>query len=506
MTFPQTDRVVKPAMAFAHTVPPMSMQPAQAQQPAPMASMPPMRPQPPIQPAPAPVQQPAPAPRSFPPPPKLDGKGEMLTDIEQKEYFKGCYFIKSTGRILTPDSHYMNKTTFNAAYGGKKFIVDEHAKIITEAWQAATNSTLWTIPKVDSECFQPNRKPFEIITNDMGQTSVNTYRPATIESEQGDAGPFLRHIALLLPDATDQKNLLNYMAHNAQFPGDKIPWSPVIQSVEGAGKNLLKYAMMHVIGSQYYYTPKAKNLKDSGAKFNAWAERKLFIIVDEVRDTEKRELVEMLKDLISEDQGEVQGKGVDQKLADQPANWLFFTNWKDAIPINKDTRRFSINYSALQTKDDLLRAGMDVAYFNWLYNNWLGRKTHKTGLKIIANFLLTYPIKRGSLGGRAPWTTSMDEAVTQSYGPIAQAIVEAVGQEQTGFRNGWISRTKAKGLFNRDHSTQAVTKAILELGYHHIGRATVPIFQEDQSKPELFHLDKSQTVANYGPAQGYNTV
>ena len=104
---------------------------------------------------------------------------------------------------------------------------------------------------------------------------------------------------------------------------------------------------------------------------------------------------------------------------------------------------------------------------------------------------------------RAPHTSSKAEALIESRGPIERAIVDAVEQELTGFRGGWISRTKAKALFKRDYSTQAITKAILALGYHRIGRASVPIFQEEHSKPELYHLNRSESGANYAFAQGY---
>lgn len=77
-----------------------------------------------------------------PPPPKMDCSGELLTPIEQKLWFAGCVFVKSIGKILTPDGHYMNEAVFNATYGGKKFIVDEMAKVANNAWAAATMSSL----------------------------------------------------------------------------------------------------------------------------------------------------------------------------------------------------------------------------------------------------------------------------------------------------------------------------------------------------------------------------
>src|SRR3546814_12705478 len=39
----------------------------------------------------------------------------------------------------------------------------------------------------------------------------------------------------------------------------------------------------------------------------------------------------------------------------------------------------------------------DLAYFRALYDGWLGANSHKTGLKIIADYLLSYPIERGAI-------------------------------------------------------------------------------------------------------------
>src|SRR3546814_2296129 len=78
----------------------------------------------------------------------------------------------------------------------------------------------------------------------------------------GDVSPFLRHVAALIPNPNDQRILIEYMAHNAQYPGYKIPWAPLIQSTEGAGKNIIKYAMTHVIGDNYTYPANSKELAD----------------------------------------------------------------------------------------------------------------------------------------------------------------------------------------------------------------------------------------------------
>ncbi|SFG64918.1 Primase C terminal 2 (PriCT-2) [Palleronia marisminoris] len=451
--------------------------------------------------APAPAD-PGTAHPSPPAPPGMDCSGEMLTDIEQRQWFAGCTFVTSECKIHTPHGEMMNEKTFNAVYGNKKFIYDEQASVTQNAWAAATNSTLWTIPKVFGTRFLPDRAHGEVITDDMGLTYVNVYRPANIKCEPGDVTRLLSFLEKLLPDPNDRQLLIQFIAHNVKYPGHKIPWAPVIQSTEGVGKNIIKHILQYTMGRRYFYSPKASDLLSSGAKFNAWLQNKLLILVDEIKVDDKRELVEVLKPLISEAEGEVQAKGQDQREADTPANWVFFTNHKDAVPVEKNGRRYAIFYSAIQSHDDLKSRGMDDAYFHEFYR-WLGWRVHETGLKAIAYYLLNYPVERGAIPMRAPNTTSTDEAIRVSRGPIEQAILEAVEQERPGFRGGWVSRTMAKKLFKRDYSPQAITKCLQNLGYTKIGRATMPYFQEDNERPELFHVNRRETCSNYAAAQGY---
>jgi hypothetical protein len=476
-----------------------------AQHSAPDQAAPPM-------PAPDGVVPPvAPAP-PMPEPQPLDCSGEYLTHLEQKEWFKGCIFVVNLDKMLTGDGRFLGSTAFNVKFGGKKFIIDTNGKMVNEAWQAATRSTMWTVPKVDHIRFVPASPYGTILTDDLGRTGVNTYRPVNVPRMAGDASPFLRHIAALLPDPRDQKVLLDYLAHNAKYPGHKIPWAPVIQSAEGAGKGVLKLIMSHVMGRSYTYFPKAKDLSDSGAKFNAWMRNKLFILADEIKVDDRADLIEVLKPMISEEIIEVQGKGRDQELEDNFSNWLFFSNWKNAIPVNKNGRRFSIFFSPIQTAQDLLDRGMDDYYFKCLYDWLKGEGNYPLGAAVVADYLLNYPIERGVIPMRAPDTSSMSEAVDLSRGPIERMIAEAVEDQLPGFRGGWVSAT---AVINRVKLTNAVrggnvggqmVATVLEaMGYTARGRAPRPYFQEDrEARPYLFYLGGGAADVNaYGRVQGW---
>jgi hypothetical protein len=254
----------------------------------------------------------------------------------------------------------------------------------------------------------------------------------------------------------------------------------------------------------YTYEPKARELIESGSKFNAWMRSKLFIIVDEIKTDERRDMIEILKPMISEDTIEIQGKGVDQDIEDNPANWIFFSNHKDAIPIDKNSRRFAIFYSALQSKEDLEKRGMDKRYFDWFYDGWL----NVGGDRYIAHWLLNYPIERGAIPMRAPDTTSTPEAVRQSRGPVEIAILDAIADALPGFRGGWISSqavaNRIKGTPVRNVSAKTLGTICETLGYHHVGRAPRPYFAENKdARADLYAIDRNARVEEFAMWQGY---
>lgn len=458
------------------------------------------------QPAPQPVEAKPTTPTiTTTPPPSTTSEtfGDILSEYECKEYFRNCFWIDQMGKILTPRGRFMNSTQFNGSYGGKMFVITPDGKTTDEPWKAATRSTLWTIPKVDHVRFLPELPPMEIVEDQLGRKGVNTYIPVKFKAKNGDVTPWLRHMELMLPVETDRRAVFEYLAHNVKFPGYKIPWAPMIQSTEGVGKGFIMEAIESVLGEMYVYSPKADELVKSGSTFNAWMRAKLMIIVNEIKVDERRELIEILKPMISDKRVEIQSKGVDQEMEDNPANWLFFSNYKDAIPVSQNGRRYAIFYSAIQSSEDLKSRGMDDAYFSALFE-WL----RSGGSEFIAHWLLNYPIERGAVPMRAPDTSSMEEARRISRGPIEVAIVNAVQDGLPGFRGGFVSllavmaRLRQVGV--RAPALATVQRILEGMGYHDIGRATRQYGQESMTeRTTVYACLKDMPIALFGKFQGY---
>ena len=457
----------------------------------------------------APVAPTTPVPGGAPPMPEpqpLDCSGPILSEYECKEWFKGCVFIAGMKKIMLPTGAFYDSTAFNGSeYSGKAFVYTTTGKTTDEPWKASLRSQCWTIPKVDHLRFLPSNAPSEIVTDVLGRKGVNTYVKPTIDMAPGDVTPFLNHIARIIPDAGDQRILFDWMAHVVRFPGFKIPWAPVIQSVEGIGKGIIKLAMTHAIGKPYVHFPDAQQLGESGGKFNAWMRNKIFILADEIKVDEKRHLIEVLKPLISEELIEIQGKGDNQEMQDNAANWGFFTNYKDAVPVSRNGRRYAIFYSPIQTEEELIAAGCDDDYFKALFD-WL----KADGKRHVAHWLHNYNIEQGAIPMRAPKTTSWDEAVRIGRSPIERAIAEAVDAGAPGFAGGWVSeiavanRLREQGVTRAAVPPHVIAGILTGMGYRESGRQVRPYMQEDKDRAGvLFYRDGVADPDGYGAAQGY---
>lgn len=363
---------------------------------------------------------------------------------QQITYFKGCAYVCDQHRIATPSGTMMKSEQFNAMYGGYNFALDYSGdKTTKKAFEAFTESQTVNFPKVDTTCFRPALESGKIVKED-GRLMVNTYVPVDVFMTEGDVSPFMIHVKKLLPDERDRTILLSYMAACVQHKGVKFQWAPLVQGVEGNGKTLFSRCVAYAVGERYSHFPPAEQLAE---KFNSWLFDKLFIGVEDIYvPNERREVLEILKPMITNNRLAKRAMQTDQVMGDVCANFLFNSNHKNAVTKTQNDRRYSVFYTAQQDAIDLIRDGMDGEYFPNLYDWLKGSGKYfgqMPGYAIVANWLKTYeiPAEFNPAGNcqRAPITTSTQEAVQQSVGPVEQEIAEAIDEGRPGFAGGWVS-------------------------------------------------------------------
>lgn len=394
----------------------------------------------------------------------------FLNPADQLEYWKGFTYITDANMILTDTGMMLGPDNFKGKYGGKVYVMTEdNGKTTTNAFEAFTQSQAAVQAKADHSAFRPD-KPVEGIWVQDKESYANTYRLPDTERIEGDASPFLTHLAKLLPDERDRNILLGYLAGVVQFPGRKFQWAPLIQGVEGNGKTLLSKCVAYTVGWKFSHEAKAGELTE---KFNSWILNKIFIAVEDVYTPhDKAEIFETLKPMITNGRQPIRAMRTAERTMDVCANFILNTNHKDALRKTENERRICNFFTAQQCAADIIRDGMGGDYFKRLWH-WLD---HEHGYAIVANFLHTYeiPVEFGlsTLLSRSPETTSTDEAVSVGLGRIEQEVQEAIMQGTQGFAGGWVSSVALTALLRENKAEGAVPRnrrlmLMQALGYEH---------------------------------------
>lgn len=191
--------------------------------------------------------------------------------------------------------------------------------------------------------------------------------------------------------------------------------------------------------------------------FNGWMHRKLFAIVDEAR-VDTPEMIESLRNLITEETQTIEPKGVDADSHRVFVNFMFTMNDKKAMKKTRNDRRLAMFYTAQQCEADIARDGMDGDYMPNLYDWAKGQHAFKHkgagyGFAVITHYLKNFqiPDELNPIGSahRAPRTSAHEEAVSGSLGPREERIFEATERADVGFRGGWISSYYALELLEK---------------------------------------------------------
>jgi hypothetical protein len=434
---------------------------------------------------------------------------EFLVVSEMVEHFKGCVYVRDLHSIMVPGGDLLKPEQFaSSEYAGHLFQMSSDMSgasgTTKNAFEAFTQCRVYKFPKVHTSRFLPQEAPGAIIGN-----AVNMFFPVEVETEEGDVTPFLNHVAKMLPDPTDRNILLTWMIALIQNPGVKFQWAPVLQGTQGNGTSWLASILTYAIGEKFYHKPQSDDITN---KFNSWLRGKLFIDVQEIMLDGKYELIESIKDWITSDRIQMQGKGSNQTMGDNLANWFLATNHKNAIPLTQNDRRFAPLFTAHQSQADLARDGLlDPIYFPTLWN-W----TKTVGYKRIAHWLRTarIPDERfnpaGACQARAPQTSSTAEAIALTQGAAEQHLMECVASGDQGFRNGWISTYMAERVLTAKRITctpQRLARIMENLRYTKVERAGVMVMEEDGKRPILYIRSDlfrpGLSAADYMVAQGY---
>jgi len=426
---------------------------------------------------------------------KSRGGTKYLDPAQQLDFFAGCVYVRELDRVLTPSGMLMNSAQFNGTYGGYVFKMDNANTAVTKKpWEAFVMSLAFEKPTVDRTFFNP-RLPPRAVEHRHDQTAVNVWVPRFGERRAGNPQPFLDDIARLLPDPSDQRILLAYMAACVQHVGVKFRWAVVLQGIEGNGKSLTAECLSYALGPEYIHTPRASKLLSDN--FNGWQKNKLLIVINDFKaDAKTRdELMEVLKPMITDTKIGIRDMNVAEMSVEVFCNYLFTMNDREGMKKHKTDRRYCILFTDQQEDGDLERCGMSGAYFARL-TRWLEQEH---GYAIVADYLATVAIpdelNPATLCQRAPATSRLNEVFRAGMSSSAELIVGAAEDGRIGLQGGYMSAAVVKQVLTeagiRNAGPKAIAKLMNELDYvvHpriNNGRLTRPMPWDNGVKPLLY--------------------
>ena len=225
---------------------------------------------------------------------------------------------------------------------------------VAEVWQThelrrTTNSTTYA-PGAGLFCTDPN-----------GVQCLNLWEPYVYrEADITLAEPFVEHLRYLLPEPTEFKRFLQYLAHIAQRPGEEVQSAYVFRTpTEGIGRNWVSAVLDKVWPKSVALAVNFDTLVRQG--YNGVLSRKLLAVVDEIEVSpaaaDKAKIATAVREMVTASVRLVNPKYGRQSVEWSRLRWLFFTNAKMPLPlVEGDRRMWVVDNPTERRPDDYYRS------------------------------------------------------------------------------------------------------------------------------------------------------
>ena len=178
------------------------------------------------------------------------------------------------------------------------------------------------------------------------------------------------HIAYLSGSYEQASLLIDWIAHQVQNPGVKIPFCPVIIGFPGSGKGYIRALLRTILGEPNIGVVNPDGIE---SKYNSWATDKLVVAMEElnIKGNNRVETLNKLKPLITNEYVMINEYGEKIRKVKNVTNFFGLSNYSDALPLQGNDRRYWIIKSKYETGKELQDVIQEDlrAYFDRLYND-----------------------------------------------------------------------------------------------------------------------------------------
>lgn len=298
--------------------------------------------------------------------------GEFIEDGEIPEWTKSWVYVNSHTCFANLETLRLLKTeAFNLRNG--KYVPDS----TNGSKQSATKyvADRGFIETVDMMAYLPNINESIVTIDDF--KVLNSFNSKTVPkavpeyTEEGLKAIELvkKHINFICGNYKNSHIFIQWIAHQIQFPGKQILWSPVIQSIQGVGKSFFGELLRCCLGDRNVGTVSPTQVVSD---FNGWATGVSVNVLEELRmkGRNRHDAVNSLKPLVTDRMIQINDKGVKQFMTYNTTNYICFTNYKDSIPLDSDDRRWWVIFVPIDSLDEMAEIVGEsiVTYFPKLFH------------------------------------------------------------------------------------------------------------------------------------------
>lgn len=220
----------------------------------------------------------------------------------------------------------------------------------------------WGMNTVFDTMYVPCNPP---IFTYQGRRHANLYTPASLPplseyTQGGLAG--IRTFAMLLERFCGYRQdvyamILAWMAFNTQNPGVKVRWSPILKGIPGDGKSLLTSVLAGAMGERNVSSVGPSVVMNQGG-FTDWAHGACVIAMEELKMDGKNRyaMANAFKDNVTNSRITINRKGRGLLPIINISNFIAYTNFADAVPLEDNDRRWFVVFSPYNKISDVLAA------------------------------------------------------------------------------------------------------------------------------------------------------
>jgi len=288
----------------------------------------------------------------------------------------------------------------------------------------------------------------ELFFDYNGKNYVNSFAKQSIPkaakaySEEGKKA--VDHVLLHLQNVCgnrekESRHLLDFIAYMTQNIGKKINYVPLFQGFEGDGKSTIRNIVGCCIGAANTRPVEPTALQH---QFTGWAEGSLFVGLEELRlvGHSRFDVLDAIKPFITNSEVSIRRMGRDHYVIHNSANFMGFTNHRDALPLNDHDRRWWVIFLPWKNRADMDKqvGGFDV-YFGKLM---AAIKYHGSEIR---KYFLEHQISADfNPNGHAPMTDEKRSMISAEKGDEIADLEAFINKGSKGYSASVISSAMLK--------------------------------------------------------------